>query len=461
MTAHPAEPKTAGKGRGEMWALLRLGAPVFLTQLGVVVVSFADTMMVGAYSTEALASAAFVNNLFMVPMVLLIGFAAGITPLAGALYSRGDLRQAGRVLRLGLRVNVAVALTVALVMGALYFFLRRMGQPSELMPLIEPYYLIILVSLLPAPVFNACQQTCNGMTDTLLPMWVILGANLLNIAGNYLLIFGHLGCPELGLNGAGISTLASRAAAAAVILWYCRRGKRYRGIQEGFRSLAEKEPGENRELSRRIFRTSFPVMLQSGTEAMIWAFGAVVCGWYGKIQLAAYQVTNVMSQIGFMAYLSFGTAVSIRCANKMGTRDYGGILTTARAGLGFNLLLAVGASAIFYFFARPLLGMFTADEAVRSVAQGLILPLILYQLFDAAQVTLSNAVRGTSYVRPLLYVSVGTYGVLGVPLMLALRGWMSVGVYYSFVIMLVAAFVAYWWSFRRILRGLRAQGSEG
>lgn len=170
--------------RADYSALIRLGLPVLVTQLGIIVVSFADTMMVGAYGVDELAAAAFVNSLFVIPTVMQIGFAQGLTPLAGALFGKGDRREAGRTLRAGLQINIAVSITLTAVMGILYFFLDRFGQPEELMPLVRRYYLIILATMLPMSVFNSFQQVCNGVNDTAMPMWMILGANVINIAGN-------------------------------------------------------------------------------------------------------------------------------------------------------------------------------------------------------------------------------------------------------------------------------------
>ena len=182
-------------------SLLRLGVPVLVTQLGVIVVSFADTMMVGAYGLDELAAAAFVNSLFLVATVMLMGFAGGVTPLIGALYGRGEHEEGGRMLRGALQVNLIVALSFTVIMSGLYFFLDKFGQDPDLLPLARKYYLIILCTMVPMAVFNCFQQAANGTTDTATPMWLILGADVLNICGNYLLIFGKFGFPELGLAG--------------------------------------------------------------------------------------------------------------------------------------------------------------------------------------------------------------------------------------------------------------------
>ena len=88
-------------------------------------------------------------------------------------------------------------------MAVLYFNVERLGQPGELLPLIKPYYLVLLASLVFVMLFNGFKQFTDGITDTKTAMWILLGGNALNIVGNYILINGKLGFPEMGLLGAG------------------------------------------------------------------------------------------------------------------------------------------------------------------------------------------------------------------------------------------------------------------
>ncbi len=429
--------------------LFKLGLPVLVTQVGIIVVNFADTMMVGAYGTEELAAAAFVNSLFLIATVMQIGFASGITPLIGALYSRGEHFEAGRTLRAGLQINILLSLSFTILMGGLYFLLDHFGQPEELMPLIRSYYLIILATLLPMSIFNCCQQTANGTTDTATPMWMILGANILNIFGNYILIFGKFGFPELGLVGAGLSTMTARYIAMVGILLVILLGRRYQPYSEGLHTA-----GGNGAIRRQVWITSYPVMIQSGVECMLWSFGAIVSGWFGKIQLAAYQVVNTIAQLGFMTYMSFGIATSIRVANYTGLRDINGVRRISAAGMHLNLLLCTIASLIFYFKAEWLIHAFTPDDAVTTAAVALIFPLILYQYGDAIQLTYANALRGTSNVKPLLWISLISYIVVGIPFLLLLAkgfGLESVGVYYSFSGALLVAAVLLYRAFKNTL----------
>lgn len=430
--------------------LIKLGVPVLITQLGVIIVSFADTMMVGAYGLNELAASAFVNSLFLVTMVMLMGFAGGVTPLIGALYGRGENEEGGLMLRASLVVNLAMSLIFTIVMGILYFFLDYFGQDPELLPIAKEYYLIILFAMIPMAIFNCFQQTANGTTDTATPMWIILVSDVINVIGNYLLIFGKFGFPELGLAGAGWSTLISRTAAPIIIIIVFATRKRYSIY---WKTLLKGHSGMERK--KKVWVTSYPLMVQSGVECGLWSLGAVVSGWFGKVELAAYQVMNTIGQLGFMTYMGFGWATSIKVANFTGVGDFRSVRKITNAGLHLVLFLATLASFVFMFFTDELVHLFTPETEVAAYAMLMIAPLVLYQYSDGVQLTYVNALRGTSEVKPLLWISVISYLFVGIPLLLLMAnvlGMETVGVYYSFSGALVTAAVLLVVTFRRVLK---------
>lgn len=434
------------KYRAEYRAIGKLGFPVLITQLGIITVSFADTMMVGAYGTNELGAASFVNNLFLAPIVALIGFSNGMTPIIGALFGKGKMQEAGTSLRAGLAWNIGIAAVFTIAMGIVYFFLDKFGQPEELLPLIRPYYLIILSSIIFNTVFTCCQNASNGMTDTAMPMWIMISGNGLNILGNYLLIFGKWGLPELGLVGAGISTATSRLLMAAAILAGLGLRRRYATLRVGVRMRA------GRDTKREIWKIGYPIMILNGVECSLWALGAVVCGWFGTPQLASYQIANIVGQFGFMIYLSVGVAVTIRVANFTGVRDTDGIYRAARAGRQLMLILATLASITFIFLGKHLFGLFTQDDAVITAGLPLVAPLILYQYFDAMQLNYSSALRGTGYVKPLIFVAVVSYIIVGAGALFIMANGFdlgNVGVYYSFSVTLLTAAIMLYYYFRK------------
>ena len=427
----------------EYKVLLKLGSPILLAQLGTILLAFSDTLMVGHYGVNELAASAFVNSLYLVSNVMLIGLSGGVTPLVGALFSRGANREVGRTTRGALQVNLIMALIFTALMAGLYFLLPYFGQEEDLMPLIRSYYLVLLPQPLMIAAFFVIMQTSNGVNLTSLPMWVTLFMVMLNIAGNWLLIYGHCGLPEWGLFGAGVATILSRLIALVIILLCFRMLRRFRNYQEGF--LDGSRLGQVR---RNVWFTSWPLMIQSGLECLLWSVGVVVVGWFGAIQLAAYQVVNTIGQLGFMIYMSFGTAVTIRVANYAGLKDEPGAGRAARAGLHINLVLATLASILFIFVARPLINLFVNTDpevgdglAVVASALGLVVPLIFYQYMDAVQITMCNAIRGTSQVRPLMWISLISYVIIGIPMLLLFAAGFdggNVGAYWSFNVALLA-----------------------
>lgn len=215
-------------------ALIFLGLPIVIGQIGVIILGFADTLMIGHHSTEELGAASFVNNVFTLCIIFCTGFSYGLTPVVGSLYGNRCFAEAGRALRCSLLANALVALFLTVIMAALYFNVERLGQPEELIPLIKPYYLVLLASLLFVMLFNGFKQFTDGITDTRTAMWILLGGNALNILGNYILINGKLGFPEMGLLGAGVSTLFSRIMMVVAFAWVVLRGKRLVRYRVGF-----------------------------------------------------------------------------------------------------------------------------------------------------------------------------------------------------------------------------------
>lgn len=440
--------------KSEYKELFRLGSPLLLSQLGVILLAFTDTIMVGRYGVNELAASAFVNSIYLIPNVMLMGLSGGITPLIGALFSKEDYHAAGRITRGSMQINLAVAALYTAIMAGIYFLLPYFGQPPELLDLIQNYYLILMMVAIPMSAYNVLMQTSNGITCTSVPMYATVFSICINIIFNYLLIYGKFGFPELGLAGAGIATVMARVVCFLLMYLAFRHMHRYQPYQEGFNN------GKGLDKVRRtVWTTSWPVMIQNGLECSLWSIGAVVVGWYGAIQLAAYQVVNTIGQLGFMIYISFAAALAIRVANFTGLKDEKGARKATQAGIHINMVLATGASLVFIFAAKWLINIFietgpnaSDGNAVVISALGLVAPLVVYQYMDALQLTCCNAIRGTSNVRPLMHISLWSYIIVGIPMLLLFAscfGLGNVGAYWSFCIVLLVAAVMAVYYFRK------------
>lgn len=392
--------------------LLKLGLPILIGQLGMIITSFADNIMVGHYSTEAMASASFVNNVFNVAILCSVGFTYGITPIAGALYGRGRHRDIGAALRAGVRINLLFTCIIIAVMSVLYFNIDNLGQPVELLPIIRPYYLIMLCSMLFVSIFNVFAQWSYAIDNSRMPMWIILAANALNILGNWALIYGHMGAPEMGLTGAGISTLAARMVCAAAIMLIFFNSASFKVYSDGWRDKSS-APVSN----KKIWTTSLPVAMQMTFETGAFSLSAIMAGWIGKIELAAFQIIVIVGTLGFCIYYAVGAAISVKVANASADTDNPGraMRTVTTAGYRIMLIIMVCSSLTFILGGRSLMSVFTDDTRVITLASTLIVPLVLYQLGDATQITFANALRGTSHVMPMLWIAFVSYVIVGLP----------------------------------------------
>lgn len=418
-------------------ALLRLGLPILVGQLGMIVLGFADNIMVGRYSTLALASASFVNNVFNVAIFCCMGFTYGITPIVGALFAQKRHRDIGATVRNALVLNLIFVLVVMGVMTTVYLNVDCLGQPEELLPLIRPYFLIYLSAMLPLAVFNVFAQWSYGINDTKLPMWIILGTNALNILGNYLLIFGHWGLPELGLIGAGLSTLFARVLGTVIIIAWFVHHKANRPYRDGF-VRSRVSAGS----LRKIWNISIPISMQMTFESGSFTAAAVMTGWISAIDLAAFQIIVIVGTLGFCIYYSIGSAVTILVANEAGRSDKRAMRRVAWAGYHVLLALMCISSAIFIFFGQTLMGCFTEDPAVLAVTSGLILPLVMYQAGDATQINFAGALRGTSHVMPMLWIAFVSYVVFGIPATYLLGFPLGLGIFGIVLSFSVSLFIA-------------------
>lgn len=398
------------KYREDYSATIKIGVPIVLGQLGIVVVGLVDNIMVGHFSTSDLAAASFVNSVFNIPFLFGMGFSYGLTPLVGQFFGRGDKFRVGGLLRNSLLANFMIGLFLSVVMGIMYLNVHRMGQPEELLPLIRPYFLLQLTSLVFVMMFNSFKQFADGITDTKTSMWIMLSANLLNIIGNSLLIYGVWGLPALGLTGAGISTLTSRIFmfVAFAILFF--RKQSYRRYLVGYHRTTY-NTGDLKVLNRM----GMMVGLQMGMETALFSISGVMIGWLGTVPLAAHQVVASISTLGFMVYYGVGSAVSIRVSNFFGRGDIAGVRRATLAGAHLLGLLAILVS-VFFLLVREHIGwLYTSSEDVVNLVAVLMVILVFYQFGDSLQIIFANALRGVADVTSMAVISFIGYFVIALP----------------------------------------------
>ena len=432
--------------------LLSLGIPIVIGQIGVIVLGFVDTLMIGHHSTNELAAASFVNNMFNLAIIFCTGFSYGLTPIVGSLFGQQKCNAVVQILKNSLAANTLLAILVCSIMYILYSNLHRLGQPEELLPFIRPYFIVLLISLPFILWFNAFKQFTDGITDTKTSMWILLGGNVFNIIGNYILIYGKVGFPELGLLGAGISTLASRILMAAVYWVLFLYSKRYQTFRQGFTK------GKiNKQDFRLLNKLGWPIAGQMGMETASFSLSAIMVGWLGSAELATYQIMTAVSQVCFMMYYGMGAAVSVRISNFFGQKDMENIRRISHIGFHIILIMGVCTCIPIYLLRHDIGGWFTDNATVSAMVVQTIIPFLLYQFGDGLQINFANALRGISDVRFMMVYAFIAYFIISLPLSYFfgfICNWGIVGIWMAFPFGLTSAGIMYYLRFKYKLKQL-------
>lgn len=430
--------------------ILRIGLPIMLGQACVIILAFADNIMIGWHSVDELAASSFVNNVMNLFILTELGFAAGMTPMIGADNGTGNIKGIGITVKNGLVTNGIIGGISIILLTIIYFCLDHFGQAPELMPYIKPYFAIIGISTLFALGFNVLKQFTDGICRPMISMTLLMIGNLLNIFGNWVLIYGKLGFPEMGLTGAGISTLVSRALILLVFIVFIFKSKKMneyaRAIKEALLSRGE---------MKTVFKMGYPVGIQMALESSTFTFAAVMAGWLGVIQLAAHQVVITISQLFFLMMQGLSFAVSILVSNAFGRKDLGSVREYARKGYFMTLGISATLSVLLYCFRYQAAGIFTDSPEVSAMAVSLFFLLFAYQFGDGLQLCFANVLRGIQDVKPIMYAAFVSYYLIAIPSAYVLGFKTSLGIHgiwLGFPIGLTLAGIFFYASYRSDLK---------
>jgi MATE family multidrug resistance protein len=281
-------------------------------------------------------------------------------------------------------------------------------------------------------------------------MTITLIGNLWNILFNALWIFGLWGFPELGLFGAGLATLTSRALMFLLyVATYCLL-PRYAAYRALWRTSVTA-----RHSVGLLNRLGWPIAFQQGLEAASFSLCAIMLGWVGASALAAHQVMMNVSMLIFLFYIGIGSAVSIRVSNYHGLRDREGILHAAYAGHQLILLVGIVASSLVFAYRHSLAGIFTDSAEVAAIVATMVWPVILYQVGDGMQSNYVNALRGLGDVKPVMRYAFIAYVLISLPLSYLfgnVLGWGAFGVWMGFPFGLTTAGILFLRRFRWVMR---------
>lgn len=395
----------------EVAPTLKLAVPIMAGMVSHMLMGLADTVMVGHVGVTPLAAASFVNILLHPPVTFGLGLLSAVAILTSQAFGAKDPDAAGEALRNGLLASIGFGLIVAIIGHLLLPNLHCFGQQTAVVRESGAYLLICGWSVIPALVAHAAKQFSEALNHAWIPNFILLAGVLLNIFLNWVFIFGNLGLPALGLEGAGWATLIARFVVAIVMLGYLIANRELKVY------LPVRWFGKWRLSNlRRLTSLGGPVGTQHLLEVSAFAFAALMMGWISAEALAAHQIAITCAATTFMFMVGLGMAVCIRVGHAFGA---GKFQRTRRIGF-VGILLAIAGMTVFglmFITARiPLARAFISDpEVVRLTAQFFVVAA-LFQIADGVQVTAMSALRGLSDVKIPALVAIFAYWIISIPL---------------------------------------------
>ena len=387
-----------------------MAIPVIFSQIGQVTVNLVDNIMVGHLGTTELAAASFTINIFHVGMLFGLGITLGITPLVGQSLNSKNPNNIGSWFRNGVFVNFIASLLLCAAMLSVVLFMNRMGQSDEVVQKAIPFYLLHVASLIPLMLFFSFKQFFEGIGNTRIAMVITIIINLVNIALNYVLIYGKFGFPALGLNGSGYASLISRLIMPVIFIFVMVKRPKFRVyLAEAIHSSFEKLK------IKRIISIGLPIGLQMVIEILAFSIGAIMLGWISKESLAGHQVAISMASMTYMISFGLASGTTIRVSHAFGEHDLNEVKHAVYASLHIVIAFMSLMGILFILLRNQVPLLFTSDPAVIKVAAGLLVVGAFFQIFDGIQVVLLGALRGLADVRIPMFMAFFSYIVVSLP----------------------------------------------
>ncbi|HCY75579.1 MAG TPA: MATE family efflux transporter [Ignavibacteriales bacterium] len=407
----------------EMVKTLTLAYPVIIGQLGIIMMGVVDSVMVGRLGSVPLAAASLGNSLIFIILIIGIGCSIVISPLVAILVGGKRYSECGIYFRQSLMVNVFLSVIMIGIILLGVNFIHNLNQPPEVIDLTIVYMSIVGLSALPLMIYQTYKQFIEGLSVMKPAMVIAILANIINGFANWVLIFGELGFPKLGLAGAAWATFCSRVFMAMVIMFYVMKNEKFKQYDVTFNFR-----GINFPVIKKILRLGLPSGFQYFFEVGAFSFAVIMIGWIGANELAAHQIAINLASISFMGVLGISQAASIRVGNAMGEKNISKIRKAGFTGIVLGASIMSLAGLTFILLNNFLPRLYIDDEAVISIASRLIIIAALFQLSDGTQAVGIGVLRGLTDVKGPTIITFIAYWVISLPIAYVLAFIFKLGV---------------------------------
>lgn len=425
---------------------IRLSLPVATSQVSDMLVYAADSMMVGTLGAAPLAGVSLAGSASMIFIMFAVGLTVAVTPLAGEAIGRRNLVEAARYARAGLWTStIVVTILVALLMALIPWF-PLLGAEPEVNQHAIPYLDWILPSAIARIWFGSFKQIAEAFSNTRTAMMINIGTNIINVGLNWVFIYGNLGMPAMGAEGAGLATFIARCAAAGAAYGVYRYSSFFNDLRSAMANPASREG--LRSAMWTTFTNGAGIGIQIVVEVLGFASGAIMMGWISATALAAHTIAINLASITFMIALGIGSAATIRVSNFRGEGRTHDAYQAGRVAIGLVLGYEVLVALTYAFARHQLPHLYIDDPTVLPIAATLLLWAGVFSLFDGVQVVSLGVLRGYNDIRvPTIVAAIAYVGIsMPVGYLAAFQwGFGPEGIWFGYAAGLVIASIAYVW----------------
>ncbi len=412
-----ASARGAGRWGGELRAMLALGWPLILTNLAQIAITTTDAMMLGWLGAETLAAGTLGANLFFVCFVPGLGIAMAASPMLAQALGRGrhTVRDGRRTVRQGLWASLLLSLLAWLVLWRAETLLLLLGQDATLAAQAQIYVRGLQWSLLPALWFMVLRSFIAAHERPRAGLVVTVAGVAVNALLVWVLAFGRLGAPPLGLAGAGIASSLAHAFMFLALLGFVlidRRFRRHYLLGYLWRPDWPK--------FRELMRIGLPMSVQLAFEVTVFNGAAFLMGLLGTAALAAHSIALQCASVTFMVALGLSQAATIRVGLAAGRGDRVGVGTAGWVALALGCAFMTTSAIVFIGAPEMIVGWFLDDsgptaQAVLALASSYLAIAGVFQIADGAQAVGAGALRGLKDTRvPMAFAGLGYWGI-GLP----------------------------------------------
>lgn len=446
---------------------LQLAYPVILGMLGHTAIGVVDNIMVGKLGTTELAAVSLGNTMVFIAMSLGIGFSTAITPIVGEADAENDQKKIRSAFHHGLILCTVLGVALFMLVTLAKPILGLLHQPKDVIDLALPYLDWVAFSLVPLIIYQGYKQFADGLSHTKYSMYAIIGANIIHVGLNYVLIYGIWIFPEMGIQGAALGTVISRIAMVVFMHFILRRNN---DLRPHFNDFSFKKISKQK--LQKIIDLGTPSALQMFFEVTLFTTAVWLCGNIGKSSQAANQIALSLATVTFMFAMGLSVTAMIRISNQKGMNDYKQLIVVARSIFLLAIIVEVIFALLFVALHQILPVMFldmddpvnwlTNQETI-AIAADLLIIAAIFQISDGIQVVVLGALRGLQDVKIPMYITFVAYWVIGFPISYVLGEYTSlkaVGVWIGLLAGLTAAALFLYLRFDKITKRLARENPQ-